>query len=433
MSDYQTPASATAESSLIGSILLDPSRYHKVKDVVLPWHFYYPAFRQMYLAIQWLHEHKQPIDSALLIGRLQDMRVLDEVGGPGAVTETVAAMPTAMYLEHYADTVITLAERRRLAEAAADIMKLAYSEDFDRNTARDEAISQVMSAVPHRVDSQWLTMKDAVKGALDQLDPLTRVPPIPTGIPSLDAHLGGGLFKGRCYCTAGRPGMGKTAFMVAKALSAAQSGAKVAFFSLEMTASEIAMRCIAMLTGINGLKLQSGRVDADGDEMERVLDAADVLAKLPIKFNPWYQAEGIIASSTALKAEDGLDVVFIDYLQLMETVRNSENRNLEIGTITRRLKNAAKELGIAIDMGSQLNRTNEGHKDKRPELASLRESGNIEQDMDVVFGMYREEYYTGEQKGMAECIILKHRQGPTGTVILGYDGATTRFYPRIRP
>lgn len=424
----EIPYSTEAEEAEVGGLLLDPEGMSKVRDWLQPYHFYRERARTIYGVMCELYDSKQPIDYVTVVNRLEEAKKLDDVGGAAYLMELVANTPSAMYLKHYADIVVKLAEQRALIAASQEIVQLGFDSEFDRTHARDKALNAVMRALPHKVDNSWMTMGQALSGALSQLDPVTRTPPIPTGFRRLDAQLGGGLYRKRSYVVAGRPGMGKSAFMLGLALTGAEAGAKTAFFSLEMTAEELMLRALAMYTGINGLKLASGNINPDSDEMERVLEAADKLNKLPIKFNPFFEVNAVFAACAAQKAEEGLDAVYVDYLQLLEIDGMSgDNRNLEIGKITRRGKNMAKDLDLALIFGSQLSRVNEHAKDKRPDLSALRDSGSIEQDQDAVFGLYREEYYSGQDAGKAEVILLKHRQGPTGTIVLNYEKQTTKF------
>lgn len=425
---HETPASMSAERAFLGSILIDWEAIGKVKDKVKPAHLFFSNHRSIYETMLELTEKNLPIEYAILVERLEAKNLLTTAGGPSFFMDLVADAPTAMYVDHYADIIMKLYEQRQLSSVGAKIVELAHSTDYDPLTTRDQAISLITGAIPHKVDSQWVSMDTAVKQALLQLEPEQRSMPIPTGFRKLDALLGGGLYRGRSYVVAGRPAMGKTAMILQMAIVAAKHGHRVGFFSLEMSAAELAARALSMESGINGLKIASGNIDNDSEEPEWLMQAADTLSRLPIQFNPWYEAEGIFGSCRALAGTSGLDMVCIDYLQLLSSAKDFQRRDLEIGDYTRKGKNLARELNLPLVWGCQISRKNEGRSDKRPELSDLRESGAIEQDQDVVVGLYREEYYNpGQDKGMAEAILLKHRQGPTGTVKLRYEGRTTRF------
>jgi len=427
MNDQIIPANLQAETALLGSILIDPDIFPAVKDKVRKHHLYFGKSQVIYEAMLHLHSHDTPIDFTLLINRLEEQGQLNDIGGPGGLTEMIIDTPTSSYAGYYCDLILSLSERRNLIAAGQKIVDLAFSPDYDSETGPDKAVSLITGAVEDKPDTLWTTMGDALRETLSQLDADTRTPPIPTGFTRLDRMLGGGMYRGNSFCIAGRSGMGKTALALKIGLNAALAGYRVGVFSFEMANREVMMRLISMMTGINGLLLRQG-LPKDSPLWEKVIDAASTLNRLPIKFNPFNGIEGLVSSTRRLHAKEGIDLCIIDYLQLMTSEKEGLNRNLEIGRITREIKVMATQLDIVAMPLSQLTRGTERTDDRRPQLHHLRDSGSIEQDQDVVLGAYRADYYDHtDSPGKAELILLKHRQGPTGTVIVNFDGHTTNF------
>lgn len=425
-----------AELHTLGSILIDQTgaEFDKVADWLKPQHFATGWNKDIYTAMLDLRTRRQPIDMVTLPDRLKQM---------GAPVDTLTLFsliertPTYLYLEHYAKLVAQLAEKRSLVAAASKIAGMTY-EDMDTLTMRDKAIDLIAGAVTNAGDGSWISMTDAVGAALDNLDPLRRTPAIPTGFKKLDQFLGGGFRRKRSYTIAGRPAMGKTILGLLMAYYMAKAGYKVAFFSLEMPAADLAQRLIAMLAGINGLRLQNTVFDNGEysdlakftpEEEDRITEAAGELYGLPLAFNPTSNDGNIFSAIRQRHARHGLDAVFFDYIQLAE-IAGSANRNDAIGTVSRRFKLAAMAMNMAVILHSQLSRDVEKRTDKRPMLSDMRDSGNIEQDQDGVLGIYRDEYYNPKtpDRGIAEILLLKHRYGPTGKVKLGFDGALSKFY-----
>lgn len=419
------PVSIEVERSVLGSLLIDPDAIRKAESVRATM-FYRETHGWVFTAMRELNDNGQPIDFTLLTNRLEEKGQLADVGGPAYLTDLVADTPTALYVEHYIEIMTKLYEQRQLIAAAGKLAQLAYDQDFDPVSAREQALSLVTGAFTKRADTGWVSLRDAVRTALDQLDGDTRRPPLATPWGKLNLLLGGGFFRGQSIVIAGRPGMGKTSMMLQCAIKNADQGYRTAFFSLEMPPKELATRALSMLTGINSLRLRNGNISDDGTEADALMDTANKLAQMPLTFNSTGNADSIFAAIRQQHADHGLDAVYVDYLQLLGGDKR-DNRNLEIGEYTRRAKNMALELDIAWVWGSQLSRNNEKRQDKRPELADLRDSGSIEQDQDIVIGLYRDEYYSGKDDGKAEAIILKHRQGPIGTVPLAFDKKTTSF------
>ena len=425
-----------AELHTLGSILIDQTgaEFDKVADWLKPQHFATGWNKYIYEAMLDLRARRQPIDMVTLPERLKLMQApVDTL----TLFSLIERTPTYLYLEHYAKLVVDLAEKRNLMAAAGKIAGMTY-EDMTPLAMRDKAIDLIAGAVTNAGDDSWISMTDAVGTALDNLDPSRRAPALSTGFRKLDQFLGGGLRRKRSYVIAGRPAMGKTILGLLMAYHMAKAGHKVAFFSLEMPAADLAQRLIAMLAGINGLRLQNAVFDNGEysdlakftpEEEERITEAAGELYGLPLSFNQVSNDGSIFSAIRQRHARHGLDAVFFDYIQLTE-IAGANNRNDAIGTVSRRFKLTAMALDLVVTLLSQLSRDVEKRTDKRPVLSDMRDSGNIEQDQDGVMGVFRDEYYNPKtpDRGIAEILLLKHRYGPTGKVKLGFDGALSKFY-----
>lgn len=415
-----------AEQQAIGAMLLEPWRVREVENWLKPAHFAHGQHRQIYGAILDLHHKAQPVD-AITVG--EQMKRNGERVDPVMFFGFIENTPTAMYLEHYAGIVVQMAERRQLAEAGRKTVMLAYNMEIEPLAARDQSMTMVGSAVHNHGDDGWVSLADATGQALDSLDETTAVPPIPTGFVKLDEALGGGLKRKRSYCIAGRPAMGKSAFAGQIALNMAEAGYRVGFFSLEMAAEDLAKRFISLRATVNGMKLQRAGMIEDEKEWQDVTNAAGDLFGLPLYINHVGQDTNMFSAMRSLHAKQGLDVLFVDYLQLVEVAGNN-NRNEAIGSVSRRLKLAAMALDMAVVPLSQLNRAGEKESDQRPKLHHLRDSGAIEQDQDGVIGIYRDDYYNTKtaNRNTAELIIMKHRFGPTMTVNMNFAAEYTKFF-----
>lgn len=411
-----------AEQYTIGALLIDPSGIYAVRDGLRPDMFATGFNKIIYTAMLDLADKGLPADPITLSDRVRQLGY--DITAATFITY-IENIPNSFYVEHYAAIVAKLADKRSLVAAAGRISELTYK-DLTPVEMRDQAITLVTGAVANRADAGWTTLGDALGRALTNLEPENRIPAIPTGFAQLDTFLGGGLKRKRSYCLCGRPAMGKSVLAAQIALNMAIAGYRVAFFSLEMSDEDLALRFLSSMTGIDGLKLQAGNVNED----EKILlnEAAGELYGLPLKFNPYGEDVNMFSAIRQLSATEGLDAVFVDYIQLVEVAGN-QNRNDAIGTVTRRLKLGAMALDYVAVPVSQMNRTNEKQADKRPELSHLRDSGNIEQDQDGVLGIYREDYYNPKtaDRGTAEILLLKHRFGPTGKVKMGFNASLTKF------
>lgn len=412
-----------AEQYTIGALLIDPSGIYTVRSWLRPDMFATGFNKPIYTAMLDLADKGLPADPITLSDRVK------QIGydmPPAVFISYIETIPNALYVQHYGEIVAKLADKRSLVAAAGRITELTYR-DLTPLEMRDQALDIVTKSVSASVDHGWSDLNDALAKALNNLEPENRIPALSTGFSKLDEFLGGGFKRKRSYCLCGRPGMGKTVLGAQIALNMARAGHRVAFFSLEMSDEDLALRFLSSMTGIDGLRLQSGMTTQE--EREQLAEAAGEMYGLPLKFNPHGNDLGILSGIRHLHATGGIDAVFLDYIQLVDVAGN-QNRNDAIGSVSRRLKLAAMSLDFVAVPLSQLSRANEKRSDKRPELSDMRDSGNIEQDQDGVAGIYREEYYNPKtaDRGTAEIIMLKHRFGPTGKVKLGFNPSLTKFF-----
>jgi replicative DNA helicase len=431
--DRLPPQNIEAEQSVLGSLLIDRDAIIKTAPFLRPEDFYRQAHGQVYAAILDLHERREPADFVTLCDQMERRGQLEAVGGPAYLTSLINSVPTSIHVEHYAHIVERTAILRRLIEAAGKIAGLAYDEAEDVDVVVDRS-EQILFDVSQRRVSRALTpIKRILTEYYDRIEYLHQhqgeMVGLPTGFLDLDGRLGG-LQPSDLIIIAGRPGMGKSSLGLNIALNAAlKQKTVVAFFSLEMSGSQVVQRLISGETGISSQRLRVG--DIRDIEWDKFVKASGSLAEMQIFIDdtPSPSPMEIRTKCRRLAAEYGLDLIIIDYMQLMRSGVRSENRVQEVSYISRQLKGLARELNVPVIAISQLSRAVESRQDKRPILSDLRESGTIEQDADVVMFIYRDEMYheDTENKNIAELIIAKHRNGPTGLAYLGFMSEQTRF------
>lgn len=429
------PNNVEAECGALGSLILDPEAIAQVADWLRPDDFYRDAHQTLYEAILTLYGHNQPADFITLCNLLEQRSQLAAVGGSSYLTSLVSMVPTSGNLIHYAQIVAQKATFRRLVRAAGQIAALAYEEVED---AQEQA-EQLLFALQRHASRDFVELDAVLMACLNDLEALQRqeqrVLGVPTGFECLDAALGGGLQRADLVILAARPGNGKTSLALNIAAHAALfAGKRVAFFSLEMGAKQLGLRLIAMQANQDQRRLRLGLVD----DWDKIAMATDTLTEGTIWID---ETAGI--SHTALRSKvrrlqstHGVDLVIVDYLQLMHALQGDGKRFLireqEIAEISRSLKTVAKELNVPVLALAQLNRAVESRQNKRPQLSDLRESGALENDADVVMLIYREDLYqeTGhaDTKNAADIIIAKQRNGPVGEVRLRFDPSRTCFY-----
>ncbi len=431
--DKTIPANVEAEEAVLGSLLIDPDAIIKVSPFLRADDFYVTRNGWIYQAIYDLHERREPADFVTVCDELERRQQLDDVGGRSYIASLINAVPTAIHVEHYAHIVERTALLRRLIRAAGQIAALAYDESQEVDDVVDQAEHLIFTIAERRIQRDLVPLKRIMHDVMDRLDYLHRHQGeflgVPTGFNLLDRLLGG-LQKSDLIIIAARPGVGKTSLGLNIAHNAALKYARhVAIFSLEMSAEQLGQRLLAMEAGIDSQRLRLGNI-AD-DEWFTLTEAAGVLADagLYIDYTPAMSPGEMRTKARRLHAEYGLDLIIVDYLQLMRGDGRSENRVQEISFISRSLKALARELNLPVIAISQLSRAVESRQEKRPILSDLRESGSIEQDADVVIFVYREDMYKEdtEKQNIAEIIVAKHRNGPTGTVSLFFRKELTQF------
>ncbi|MGN6519400.1 MAG: replicative DNA helicase [Dokdonella sp.] len=430
------PHSVEAEQAVLGGLMLAPDSWDRVADRLVEDDFYRKDHRLIYRAIGELSAKSMPYDAVTLGDWFQAQNLTDLVGGASYVIELANSTPSAANITAYADIVREKSVLRQLIDAGTEIAGDAFQPEGRSSQELLEVAEQKVFHIAEagaRGRKGFVPMRSAVKEAFQILhqryENRGSVTGLPTGFIDLD-EMTAGLQPSDLIIVAARPSMGKTAFSVNMAEYAALKTKKaVAVFSMEMSASQLAFRLISSLGRINQQHLRTG--DLAEEEWPRVTNAITLLseAKIFIDDTPALSPSELRARSRRLKREHDLGLIVIDYLQLMQVPGTKENRATEISEISRSLKALAKELNVPVIALSQLNRSLEQRTDKRPVMADLRESGAIEQDADVIMFIYRDEYYNPEsgEKVVAEIIIGKQRNGPTGVVKLAFLGHYTKF------
>ncbi|MBN1618551.1 replicative DNA helicase [Candidatus Dojkabacteria bacterium] len=413
------PSNVEAERSVLGAILLDKEATIKVAEFLRPEHFYDPHNRDICMCAFELFDQGLPVDIVTVSDKLKSKNLLKRIGGRTYLAELVENVPTAAHAEEYAFIVKQLSIRRRLITAAAKINEIAYHEDEEVSNILDESEQELFSITQDSLRQNFKHIRELLKDAYERAESIDRKQDKITGVASgfklLDAILGG-FQPSDMIILAARPSVGKSALALDIARHAAVvEKKKVAFFSLEMSNAQLMDRILGMQARVPFWDMKMGKLKEEG--FERIADAMGQLAEADIYFDdiPGQSVLEVRAKARRLHMERGLDMVIVDYLQLMHS-RNLENRVQEVSEISAAMKNMARELNIPVVVLSQLSRAVESRSEKIPQLSDLRESGSIEQDADVVLFIHREDQYNSdsERKGMADIIIAKHRNGPTG-------------------
>lgn len=434
----RTPPSALdAERATLGALLLEPSSYeHVVDERLRPEDFYRPAHGTIFKVIQDLHATAEPIDVLTIVDELLRRGQLDAVGGAAAVSQLEAMLPTAAHCGAYARLVREKATLRRLIESATQIVQSAYMQDKRVVDIIDDAEREILAISEGHTKHGIVPMRELVERATKQLEKAfnekSAITGVATGFKDLD-KLTSGWQPGELIIVAARPSMGKTAFTLNMASHITTRLQKpVMFFSLEMGADQLVQRLIGSEARIDISNIRRGFIQRH--EWSKLAEAAGRLSEAPfyIDETPSISVAEMRNKCRRQMHETGLSAVIVDYLQLMQGPPGYDNKATEVGEISKGLKTLARELSIPVIALSQLNRGVESRTDKRPMMSDLRESGAIEQDADVIAFLYREEYYAKEKTpedklGIAEIIIAKHRNGPTGSVELRFFSNITRF------
>jgi replicative DNA helicase len=413
------PHNRQAEEAVLGAILITPDSYYEVAQFIQPDDFYIIRNRWIWEAFTHLHETRVPLDFLTVCEELESQGRLTEAGGPAYVMSLINQTPTSLHAEAYGHIVEENSVRRKMLTAANDLAKLAYDQHSSVDTIMDEAEKSIFGISERRVRKDLQPIQTVLSEVYDRVDMLSRrsedIYGVPTGLIDLDRLLGG-LQKSDLLIIAGRPGMGKTGFMLSVAKNAAQKYKKhVAIFSLEMSNEQLVQRLIAQETGIDTQKLRTGKLQED--EWPLFTHAIEVLGDTHIYLDdtPAITPLQLRTKCRRLHMEFGLDLVIVDYLQLMSGDNRTDNRVQEVSFISRSLKVLARELKVPVLTAAQLSRSVEQRQDKKPVLSDLRESGSIEQDADIVMFIHRPDAMEKDspRANIAEIIVAKHRNGPT--------------------
>ncbi len=435
MIDRVPPQNLEAEQAVLGAMLIKKEAIAEVSEILRPEDFYREAHRIVFQAMMDLFTKNEAVDLITVTEQLRKNEQLEKTGGIAFITSLANAVPTAANVVHHAHIVEEKAQLRNLINAATEIAGAAYEDNEDVSDVMDEAEKKILAVAAHQTGGAFEPIKDILLNTFSKIETLYEtkggITGIPSGFKDLD-KLTSGLQPSDLILVAARPSMGKTAFTLNIATHVAVYKKKpVAFFSLEMSKEQLVQRMLCSEGGIDAQRLRIGELEEK--DWTRLISAADRLAAAPIFIDDTAGITVMELRSKArrLKAEHGLSLIVIDYLQLMQgrASKNSDNRQQEISEISRSLKALARELNVPVIALSQLSRSVESRQVKKPMLSDLRESGSLEQDADIVMFLYREDYYDPEteNKNITDLIIAKHRNGPVDTVQLFFHKQFTKF------
>ncbi|MGO2425511.1 MAG: replicative DNA helicase [Corynebacterium flavescens] len=431
----QPPSDREAEQGVLGAMLLSPNTVMEVIEELEPEDFYYPAHALIYKAMLDLYASGTDIDAVIVASRLDRFNNLERVGGAPYLHTLLATVPTAANARYYAEIVAEKAVLRRLVDAGTRVVQLGFegAEDAEIESVLDRAQQEVFAVAQRKTAEDYQILGDLIDPTIDQLAALQQTGGIESGVPTgfidLD-KLTNGLHAGQMVIVAARPGVGKSTLALDFMRSCSLAHGKAsAIFSLEMSASEIVMRLLSAESEVKLADMRGGRVSTEDwakidDTLNRIQDAP-----LYIDDSPNLTMMEIRSKARRLKQQHGLDLVVLDYLQLMSSGKKVESRQQEVSEFSRQLKLLAKELEVPLIAISQLNRGPESRTDKKPQLADLRESGSLEQDADMVMLLYRPDSQDrdNERAGEADIILAKHRGGPIDTVQVAHQLHYSKF------
>ncbi|MDI6603083.1 MAG: replicative DNA helicase [Patescibacteria group bacterium] len=431
------PQSLEAEKSLLGCLMLDKNAIIKVADFLGPKDFYRRIHQEIYQACQELFEKGEPIDLLSVSNRLKEKNLLEEIGGNSYLTELINSVATPSHVFHYAKIIQRKRVLRDLIEASQEIGLLGYKEQEDVDSLLDQAEKRIFSIAQKSLTQNFVPVKDSLEEAFERIDRLSKkevgLRGLATGFTDLDNILAG-FQKSDLIILASRPTLGKSSLAINFAANIAiNEKIPVGIFSLEMSRDQIVDRLISSVSGVDLWRLRTGRLSDQGEDNDftQIREALGILSEAPIYIND--AASPTVLQMKAmcrrLQAENGLGLVIIDYLQLMEPLNPDTSPVQQVSENSRALKALARELNIPVLVISQLSRAVEMRSPQIPRLADLRQSGTIEQDADVVLFIYREDRVRPEsqRKGIADIIIAKHRNGPVGRVELFFDERRVTF------
>ncbi|HDT9068114.1 TPA: replicative DNA helicase [Staphylococcus pseudintermedius] len=445
------PHSHEAEQSVLGAIFLDPELMSSTQEILLPESFYRGAHQHIFRAMMDLNEDGKDIDIVTVLDRLTQEGVVNEAGGPQYLAEITSNVPTTRNIQYYTDVVFKNAVKRKLIHTADSIANDGYNDELDLDTVLNDAERRILELSSTRESGGFKDIRDVLGQVYDNAEQLDQnsgqTPGIPTGYRDLD-QMTAGFNRNDLIILAARPSVGKTAFAlnIAQKVATHEDQYTVGIFSLEMGADQLATRMICSSGNVDSNRLRTGTMTEE--DWNRFTVAVGKLSrtKIFIDDTPGVRITDIRSKCRRLKQEHGLDMIVIDYLQLIQGSgsRASDNRQQEVSEISRMLKAIARELECPVIALSQLSRGVEQRQDKRPMMSDIRESGSIEQDADIVAFLYRDDYYnrgdgddddddggfepqTNDENGEIEIIIAKQRNGPTGTVKLHFMKQYNKF------
>jgi replicative DNA helicase len=446
MSDFQTyessnssaapqivPHSREAEEAVIGAVLINPEAYYDVAQFLKADDFYFHRNQYIWESYVRLNERRAPIDFLTVTEELEQMGRMGEIGGAAYLTALVNNVPSSLHADAYGHIVEETAIRRKMLEAANKIAKLAYQEELGIEAVMDDSEKAIFGVSERRLTRDLQTIQQVLGDYYDRIGQLAgrdeEIYGVPTGFIDLDRLLGG-LQPSDLLIVAGRPGQGKTGFLLSIAKNAAQLyKKKVAIFSLEMSNEQLVQRIIAQETGIDMQRLRTGKLQ--DEEWPLFTQSLETLGNTRIFLDdtPAITPLQLRTKCRRLHMEFGLDLVIVDYLQLMGGDSRVDNRVQEVSYISRNLKVLARELNVPVFAAAQLSRAVEQRADKRPVLSDLRESGSLEQDADIVMFIYRPDQYEQDtvKQNLAEIMVAKHRNGPVGSVELVFRKNLAKF------
>ena len=439
MSERIPPHNDDAEKSALGAIMLDKSALLDVVETLKADDFYSEAHRLIFQAVTALYRQSAPVDIVTVTDELKRQQHLEMAGGRAYIASLPSMAPSTANASSYARIISEKSILRKLIVSASDIMEMGFNDSRETREIVDHAERSIFEIAQKGQKKDFSHIKDILYHSVKRIEEVSAIRGL-TGLTSgfidLDKKTSG-LQKSDLIIVAARPGMGKTAFALNIAHRAAvRAGAKVLIFSLEMSKSQLVNRLLSLESHVEITRLRDGKVN--NDDWDSISDALDVFSKTSIYIDdtPGISVLEIKNKSRRLMSEKGLDLIIVDYLQLMPGDGRSENRQLEISTLSRMLKELAREMDCPVIVLSQLSRAVEqrGKGNRRPILSDLRDSGAIEQDADIVMFLYRDDYYddeeTDEEQNLCEVNIAKHRNGETGTIYLTWIGRYTKFADR---
>src|SRR4051794_3248431 len=427
------PQNLDAEESVLGAMMLSESAIEATSNEIDAGDFYRESHAKIYRAALELYQQGQPVDAITVADKLDERGELEEVGGKQRIHEIATLVPATSNAGHYARIVREMATLRGLTVVGEQIQRLGWDRPGETPELVDRAEQMVFDLAQHRIRGSFERVDELVRQSFEQITKMYEsggeMTGTPTGFRDID-HMTSGLQPGNLVIVAGRPSMGKSAFAMGMASNLGMAGTPVAVFTLEMSKLEVAQRLMCSEGRVELQRLRTGRLT--NDDWPRLVKACDALTKAPIYVDDTRLTTmlEIRAKARRLKArEPKVGAIIIDYLQLMSSGSNAENRVQEVSQISRSLKVIAGDLEVPVVALSQLSRAVESRTDKRPLLSDLRESGAIEQDADLVMFLYRDEYYNeqSEDQGLAEVILAKHRNGPIGTEKLAFLKRFAKF------